>query len=279
MIIRCSGKIYYNENDVKKIYQKQINGITIHDLNRKLFNEVKYEVFSKTKNWGISVDKYGKNTHGVINTEKKWINSVQDKYEDPYWSNINYWDNNYKVTTRLLNIHNKINTVDKEINLLDGDISIEWEKFQNFIRKNKIDIFCGKYTDELLDCVRETRGIGDENEKIVYCILLNNPNITNVKQFGSGSVEDKSGIDIKFDLDGINKTMQIKTFKNNKKHETSKNYIFEEITSWEYTNCDYIALSNNSIVYFFDNGSYYNKKELKYTFPISSFRGKNNFII
>lgn len=249
---------------------KKINEDSIHDLHRKLFNTLKIEFFKNTQYWGNN----GSNMTGVINTEFNWISKKGEVHYDPFWSNINFWDNNSLVHAENLNLLNS--KYEDKIDYYNGDLETEWSKYVKYIQIEKNNIFLkdGYFFPTLMECVYTTRGIGDGSEKFAFEFLKTISGVTDVQSMsGGGNSEDFIGKDLKFKLFSESKTIQIKSFKKFDMFKNYQNKIVFKVPSFTYSHIDYVGFSNKNIeeVYIFENGCNYNKILGRYSFNENAF--------
>lgn len=265
-------KIYYTVKDIENFWKTPFNNTCIHDLHRKLILHIRDSLYKNTKYWGKG---QGDAKFGVINTRLMWHDSIMDLHCDPDWSHINFWDNNSMVFAANLNSYNKKHDI--QIDFKNGDIEIEWKKYEKYVKDNYRKIFPNPDNFKnivikkdslfsiLLECPHITRGIGDNSVNIVINLLKEHPDVSDIKIYNNGSKKDHSGIDSSFKLNGIDKTIQIKTFKKTNFLFKDKKYIFN-IDSWDYRHVDFMAFSNSNEVYIFHNGLNYNKDLQRYSF-------------
>ena len=237
----------YTSDYIRKEFgwtNKIVNGNSIHDLHRKLFNTLKIEFFQNTQYWGTN----GSDKKGVIKTEFSWISENGEIHYDPFWSNINFWDNNSLVHAENLNLLNS--KYEDKIDYYNGDLETEWLKYVKYVQIEKHNIFSkdGDIFPVLMECVYTTRGIGDGSEEFALEFLKTVSGITNIKSnCGGGNSDDLVGKDFEFELNGVNQKIQIKSFKKSEMFKNHQGKIVFNVPSWTYPKIHYVGFSNKNI--------------------------------
>jgi len=276
--------IYYTADDITSFWKTvKIGNSSIMQLHRKEILKIRNCLYSNTEYWGENKDKNSDVKFGVVDTNLMWYDGIFDIHCDTYWSNINFWDNNQSFFAENLNIHNKKysnNQIDFKNAKTNEDFKREWDKYVEYLKKDFKDIFPNpknfnvifdndSTVAKLMECPHISRRIGDSSVGLVVNVLEKCPDVTDLKLYNNGSKKDHEGIDGNFKLSGIEKTIQIKTFKSiNFSFKDNKFIIY--VDSGQYHHIDFIGLSNQKDVYIFKNGLNYNLQEGRYTFPQDS---------
>ena len=251
--------LIYNQKWIQDFWKNnKINNNSLHDVHRAFIKSYIIKIFKKTEYWGDGIGERGEIVSGIKNTNFEWINGILEKHQDQErWSYINFWDNNSLFFATCLNLLNR-KYKDDPIDFKTGNIFVEWDKYKKYFIENLKEIFHpkGKFFPELMECVYITKGIGQSNFDYAIEILESRDDVKNIKEYNDGNKKDLKGIDAEFELNGITKTLQIKTFSKTDMIIENDKYIFN-VSSWNY-NVDFIAFSNSRIeeVYFFNNVKY-----------------------
>jgi len=234
----------------------------INDLLRKLYQNEGH--------WGKIL---GDGNYGVINTNYDLTKAPMNDYvrefftkvhnnKDPKWSLLNYVNTHWSSFAEIADSLNYFITkgyIKNEKELLNFDNNY-FETLDNmkylltktgrfiFLPQDNLTIFY-----RIMGTIATSNFYGNKAECITLESLTNLGEITDViKSKPSQKIDTHQGIDIRFKLNGIYKTLQCKSFKD--LEFVDGFYIFRNISNPGWYNVDYFSFVNSSdkILYIFD---------------------------
>jgi hypothetical protein len=197
-------------------------------------------------------------------------------WEHESWSILNKINTNYNALSIMINeINRALREGNSDIPLFDfsdkrdgtREFYKEYDRMMEFVEKNKEKIFLklddngGSQTiNKMINQIQWNTKIGNQTEELVAkYIPYIYPNSTDIKvPEGGGQIKDMSGgIDITFNLDGQEKTVQVKRCKNIVRAGGEYKIIGTSLS--KHYNVDYFACATTKYLYFFE----YNKEFIK----------------
>ena len=176
---------------------------------------------------------------------------------DPKWSLLNYVNTHW---TSFMHISNNVNywistdqIKNEEIFPWAFDYMSELERFKSILLRSgqyllkPMDNF--KTFHKIMGAIAKSNYIGNLGECRTLWSLNELGNVTDVVKSKPGQkIDTHCGVDIRFKLDGVNKTLQCKSFKTMDFREGQ--YIFSNINSGTY-DVDYFSFVNYRNIYLF----------------------------
>jgi DNA-directed RNA polymerase subunit L len=191
--------------------------------------------------YGKMTDDNCQTDFGVIGGNYSEKKMYGDEYSD--WSIINRFDTNSKVHSKIYELYKKDNN--QEIN------------FNDWLKKNTLELFNGKYTQLLVDLNSETLSKGYDNENYSKKVLRQiYGNDVKIKQHCAGDYRDrKLGQDLDVIINDINHYFQIKPIYGEIKKYNSDRGVYYKVPSYNKSD-KYKEENVDVIMYVKDNKEY-----------------------
>lgn len=260
----------------------------INDLLRKLYQE--------ENKWGKIL---GDGNYGVINTNYSLAKAPMDKEvrdfylkvhnnTDPMWSLLNYVNTHWSSFAEIVDSLNYFiykgyiknqKFLDFNSNYFDNLDNMKYLLTKTgkyiFFPNDKLTIFY-----RIMGSIATTTYFGNKGECLTLETLSNLGEITDVIKSNPGQrIDTHQGVDIRFKLNGENKTLQCKSFFDYELVDGL--YIFRKISNPGWYNVDYFSFVNSKLgmIYVFDtknNGTRYKEDRGVYIFDESLLKYKVN---
>ncbi len=260
------GKLFGNPR-FKRSYSDYINGLM-------------QRLYQKEGNWGRLLGIEG--NYGIINTNyslakapmskeiREFYLTVHDDI-DPKWSLLNYVNTHW---TSFMHVVNTINywistnqVKNEEPFTFKNDHMKELDRLKSVLNRTGQFIFMPQENLnvfwKIMGAIATSTYIGNLGECMTLESLTNLGDVSDVIKSKPGQrVDTHGGVDISFKLDGVNKTLQCKSFTSAELRDGQ--YIFSNISNSGYYNVDFFSFVNRRNVYVFDtrkNGLVYRYNE------------------
>jgi hypothetical protein len=283
------NKLYYKHLFGKNYRFKRSYSDFINGIMRRIFQPIGY--------WGKLLGAEG--NYGVINTHtplnkatmndkiREFYIKVHD-HTDPKWSLLNYVNTHYTAFVIIIDFMNELIDKNKIQNedyfTFKDDIYDELERLKPYISKYGKYIFLAEYNLgvfwDIMGAIATTTYIGNRGENKTLETLAELGDITDIIKSRPGErIDTHGGVDLRFKLNGIRKTLQCKTF-TNVKFENGQ-FIFKSISNPSDYDVDFFSFVSSDTIYVFDtkkNGLRYkfNEYSISYTFDQTLLRYKLN---
>lgn len=231
----------------------------------------------------------GDGNYGIVNTEysleklkyskdanldkeiREYYVKVHDN-KDPMWSLLNYVNTHWTSFAEIVDTLNYFiikgykNNNEKVLLNFDNDYFENLERVKYLMIKYAYDIFFPHDNltifYRIMSAIAKSTYIGNKGECLTMKYLSNIGEISDVIKSEPGQrIDTHKGVDVKFKLNGVKKTLQCKSFTD---HEVVDNvHVFRNISNPGWYNVDYFSFVNskNGHIFVFDT----TKNGLKYT--------------
>jgi hypothetical protein len=252
------------------------------------------KLYKPNGNWGRLLQD---GNYGVINTNfslekapmspqiREFYKKVHDNI-DPKWSLLNYVNTHW---TSFMHIINTINYwIDTKQIKNERPFNFQYDHFEELERLKSVLIRVDKYIfmpNDNLTCFHKIMGaiatttyIGNLAENTTLESLSSLGHVTDVVKSKPGQrVDTHGGVDLRFKLDGVPKTLQCKACPTMIRQ--GNNYIFSDVSNPENYNVDFFSFVVKGVLYVFNtyrDGKRYifDHNEITYTFDQSLLRYK-----
>lgn len=265
--------------EFKRIDRTKIKSLfAIHSFKRdysNFINDILQKLYQKEQKWSKLL---GDGNYGVIDTDydltKAPMNDEVRKFfvkvhnnKDPKWSLLNYVNTHYTAFSEIADTLNY--WISKDFIKNQQSLDFNKDYFDNlekmkylltrtdkyiFFPQEKLSIFY-----KIMGAIATTTYYGNKGECITLEHLSKFGDITDVIKSEPGQrIDTHQGVDIRFKLNGVPKTLQCKSFRDFEYVDGL--YIFRNISNPGWYNVDYFSFVNREMLYIFDT----RKGDLRY---------------
>ena len=270
-----------------RVFGKLFGNIRFKQSYSNHINTLMQRLYQPGGNWGRLLGVEG--NRGVINTNyplnkafiylersgEPLIDEIKEFYTDihdltdPKWSLLNYVNTHWTSFMHIVNTINYWISTGQIKNQLpftfDNDYFNELDRLKTILNNQGQYIFM---PHDNLNCFHKIMGaiarstyIGNLGENKTLESLTELGNVSDVIKSRPGErVDTHGGVDIRFKLNGMNKTLQCKSF--TRMFERDGEYVFSDISNSGYYNVDFFSFVNRREIYVFDTAN----DGLKYKF-------------